>query len=103
MDSAASKMTIYVGTQGAGCTFELEPRSRRLLSSARTDEGPLPRSVFIGCDTRQDFVHILGEDKLRWTIAEILTGLGRDELMQIGTLEFLDPARDLVHFDPAAA
>ena len=102
MESAANKMTIYVGTQGAGCTFELEPRSRRLLNATRADDGPLPRSVFIGCDTRQDFVDILGKDELRWTIAGILTGLGPKELKQVGTLEFLDPRRELAHFDPAA-
>ena len=99
---SAPKMTIYVGTQGAGCTFELEPRSRTLLGDRRADDGPLPRSVFISCDTRQDFVAILGKNEMLWTIAEILTGLGRDELEQRGALEFLDPKRELADFDPAA-
>lgn len=99
---SATKMTIYVGTQSAGCTFELEPRSRRLLADRRADDAPLPRSVYISCDTRQDYVAILGKEDLRWTIAEILTGLGREELAQRGTLEFLDPKRELAHFDPAA-
>ena len=99
---SATKMTIYVGTQATGCTFELEPRSRKLLGDWRADDAPLPRSVYISCDTRQDFVSILGKEELRWTIAEILTGLGREELEQSGTLEFLDPKWELAHFDPAA-
>ena len=99
---SGTKMTIYVGTQATGCTFELEPRSRKLLGDRRADDAPLPRSVYISCDTRQDFVSILGKEELRWTIAEILTGLGREELEQSGTLEFLDPKRELAHFDPAA-
>ena len=98
-----SKMNIYVGTQVDGCTFELEPRSRQLLKATRSDDGPLPRSVFIGCDTTQDFVQILGRDELRWTVAEILTGLGRKELSQIGRLEFLDPGKNFARFDPATA
>ena len=103
LQSAVSKMTIYVGTQVDGCTFELEPRSRQLLNATRTDDSPLPRSVFIGCDTEQDFVQILGRDELRWTVAEILTGLGRKELSQIGYLEFLDPGKDFARFDAATA
>lgn len=99
--SAMSKMTIYVGTQVDGCTFELEPRSRQLLNARRTDEGPLPRSVFIGCDTGQDFVQILSRDELRWTIAEILTGLEREDLRQIGQVEFRNPAKNFALFDPA--
>ncbi|MCY3820099.1 MAG: hypothetical protein OXH52_12170 [Gammaproteobacteria bacterium] len=97
-----SEMTIYVGTQVDRCTFELEPRSRQRLNARRTDEGSLPRSVFIGCDTEQDCVQILGRDELRWTIAEILTGMEREELNQIGQVEFRDPTRNLALFDPAA-
>ena len=100
---AVNKVTIYVGTQVDGCTFELEPRSRQLLNSTRADESPLPRSLFIGCDTRQDFIQILGKGEFRWTIAEVLTALKRDELDQVGQLEWLDPNRDFAPFDPAVA
>lgn len=95
------KFVPYIGTQVDGCTFELEPRSRQRLNARRTDEGPLPRSVFIGCDTEQDFVQILGGDELRWTIAEILTGLEREGLSQTGQVEFRDPAKNFALFDPA--
>ncbi len=98
-----NKVTIYVGTQVDGCTFELEPASRRLVKSTRADESPLPRSLFIGCDTRQDFIRILGEPELRWTIAEVLSGLKREQLSQVGQLEWLDPSRDFAPFDPAVA
>ena len=100
--SAVSKMTIYVGTQVDGCTFELEPRSRQRLNARRTDNSPLPRSVFIGCDTEQDFVQILGRDEFRRMIAEILTVLAREGLSQIGEVEFRDPTRNFALFDPAA-
>lgn len=100
MTSPANKMTIYVGSQTDGCTFELEPHSRERLRSTQTEEGPLPRSVFIGCDTREDFVHVLGREELRWMVAEILTGLRREELDQVGHLEFLDPAQGFAKFDP---
>ncbi|MDE0036673.1 MAG: hypothetical protein OXU77_03815 [Gammaproteobacteria bacterium] len=97
------KMTIYVGTQPGGCTFELAPRSRRLLNKRRADETPLPRTISIGCDTKQDFVAILGTDKLRQVIAEILTDMPIGELQQLGDVEFLDPSRNLATFDPSAS
>lgn len=95
------KMTIYVGTQLDGCTFELEPLSRQRLKGRRSSDDPLPRSVFIGCDTQQDFVNILGRGELRSMIAEILTGLKPTEVDQVGQIEFVDPGRNFAHFDPA--
>ena len=96
------KMTILVGIQGDGCTFRLEPYSRQLLDATRADETLPPTSLFLGYDTQQDFVHMLGQDGLRWTVAEVLTGLRRDEIAQIAQLEFVDPSRNFARIDPAA-
>ena len=97
-----TKMTIHVGSQPGGCTFELEPRSRELLKVTRADDTPLPRSVFVGFDTKQDFVAVLGKEELRRTIAELLTGMEINSSRQIGDVEFLDPRRNLATFDPNA-
>lgn len=97
------KITIYVGTDPGGCTFALAPKSRELLKDRRSDASPLPRTVSIGCDTRQDFIAILGGNKLRATIAEVLTDMTIDQLRQYGDVEFLDTVRDLSVFDPTAA
>ena len=103
MEESAQRMTIYVGTQTGGCTFELEPRSRQLVKKRRADDSPLPSSVFIGCDTQQDFVEILGKEELRATIAELLTGMQIHLLRQLGQVEFIDPRRNFAAFDPGAA
>lgn len=97
------KIMIYVGTDPGGCTFTLAPQSRELLKARRANTVPLPRTVSIGCDTRQDFIAILGGTKLRATIAEVLTDMTIDQLRQYGDVEFLDTVRDLAVFDPTAA
>ncbi len=99
---AVNKMRIYVGSQPGGCTFELEPRSREFMKARRTDDTPLPRSIFIGFDTKQDFIAVLGKEELRRTVAELLTGMEMNSLSQIGGVEFLDPGRNLATFDPNA-
>lgn len=99
---AVKKLKIYVGNQPGGCTFELEPRSRELMKARRTDDTPLPRNIFIGFDTKQDFVAVLGQEELRRVVAELLTGMEMNSLSQIGGVEFLDPGRSLATFDPNA-
>ena len=95
-------MTILVGIQGDGYTFQLAPRSRQLLDGTRTDETPLPDSLFLRYETRHDFRRVLGQHELRWTVAETLTGLRRDQLNQIANVEYADPKRNFAKVDAAA-
>ena len=97
-----NKMTIHVGVQGDGYTFQLAPRSRRLLDDTRADETPLPASVFLRYEVKHSFVHVLGQPELQWTVAETLTGLRREEIEQIAEVEYVDPRRNFAKISPAA-
>ncbi len=98
-----STMTILVGIQADGYTFQLAPRSRQLLGETRADDTPLPASVFLRYETQHDVVRVLGKHELRWTVAETLTGLPRDQLAQIiNSLEYVDPKRDFAPIHAAA-
>lgn len=97
-------ISILVGIQSDGCTFELEPRSRALVDRKGTPpDSTLPASLFIRYEVQQDFRAMLGKDELLWTVAEVLTGLARDGIRQIASkVELLDPARDLAAINAAA-
>ena len=90
-------ISILVGTQSDGCTFELEPHSRERVNSTGTPpDTPLPASLFIRYDVQQDFSAMLGRDELLWTVAEVLTGLGRDGIGQIAAkVQLLDAAHQM--------
>ena len=95
-------VTILVGIQGDGYTFQLAPRSRQLLDRTRTDETLLPDSLFLRYETQHDFVRVLGQRELRRMVAETLTGLRPEELSQIGELEYVDPKRNFAKINAAA-
>ena len=90
-------ISVVVGTQFDGCTFELEPHSRDLVrSTGAPPDMPLPASLFIRYEVQQDFSTMLGRDELLWTVAEVLTGLRRDGIEQIASkIQLLDAARQL--------
>ena len=90
-------ISILVGTQSDGCTFELEPHSRELVSRTGTPpDTPLPASLFIRYEVQQDLSAVLGKDELLWTVAEVLTGLRRDGIGQIASkIQLLDAAHEL--------
>ena len=97
-------ISILVGIQSDGCTFELEPHSRELVDRKGTPpDTPLPASLFIRYEFQQDFGAMLGRDELLWTVAEVLTGLPRDGIRQIASeVQLLDPARELTAINTAA-
>ena len=97
-------ISILVGIQSDGCTFELEPRSREIVDRKGTPpDTPLPASLFIRYEVQQDFGAILGRDELLWTVAEVLTGLPREGIRQIASkVQLLDPTRDLAQIKSAA-
>ncbi|MDE0692205.1 MAG: hypothetical protein OXI55_08190 [Gammaproteobacteria bacterium] len=97
-----NKMTILVGIQRDGYTFQLAPPSRQLLDGRRADDAPLPDSLFLRYETGHDFISVLGQRELRWTVAEALTGLQRDQIEQIGQVEYVDPKRNFAKINPAA-
>ena len=97
-------ISILVGIQSDGCTFELEPHSRQLVDCKGIPPGtPLPASLFIRYEVQQDFSAMLGSDELLWTVAEVLTGLPRDGIRQIASeVQLLDPARKFSPVNTAA-
>lgn len=97
-------ISIHVGIQADGCTFELDPRSRELVDRKGTPaDTPLPASLFMRYEVQQDFSAMLGRDELLWTVAEVLTGLPREGIRQIASeVQLLDPARDLAAINTAA-
>ena len=86
-------ISILVGIQSDGCTFELEPRSRELVDRGGTPpDTPLPASLFIRYEVQQDFSAMLDRHELHWTVAEVLTGLPREGIRQIASkVQLLDP------------
>ncbi len=90
-------ISILVGTQSDGCTFELEPHSREFVNDTGIPaDTPLPESLFIRYEMQQDFTAMLGRDDLLWTVAEVLTGLRREGIGQIASkIELLDAAHEL--------
>ncbi len=97
-------ISILVGIQSDGCTFELEPRSRELVDrKGPPPDTPLPASLFIRYEVQQDFGSMLGRDELLWTVAEVLTGLPREGIRQIASkIQLLDSARDSAQINAAA-
>ena len=99
-----TSISIVVGIQSDGCTFEIEPGSRKLVDGKRTDPDTiLPASLFIRYEVPQDFGAMLGKDELLWTVAEVLTGLSRDGIRQVASeVQLLDPAHELATINTVA-
>ena len=97
-------ISIVVGIQSDGCTFELDPRSRDLVDRKGTPpDTPRPSSLFMRYEVRKDFSSMLGGDELLWTVAELLTGLPREGIRQVASkIQLLDAARDLAAINTAA-
>lgn len=83
-----SKIVIEVGKQMDGATFRLSPKTRVFLSSRFKNLRP-PTSVFVSNETASDFEHYYGP--LREQLVMILTGLGENDLQEIGGVEFVAP------------
>lgn len=90
-------ISIVVGTQSDGCTFELDPHSREFVHrTGAPPDTPLPASLFIRYGVQQDFRSVLGRDELLWTVAEVLTGLRREGIGQIASkIQLLDATHEL--------
>lgn len=97
-------ISIVVGIQSDGCTFELDPRSRDLVDRTGTPpDTPRPLSLFMRYETQKDFSVMLGTDELLWIVAELLTGLPREGIRQVASkVQLLDAARDLAAINTAA-
>lgn len=97
-------ISIVVGIQSDGCTFELDPRSRDLVDRTGTPpDTPRPLSLFMRYEVQKDFSVMLGTDELLWIVAELLTGLPREGIRQVASeVQLLDAARDLAAINTAA-
>ena len=91
-----AKIVIEVGQQMDGATFRLSPKTRVFLSS-RFKDLPPPSSVFVSRETASDFERYYGA--LGEQLAMILTGLGENELKNLGGFEFVTPADGKVVFE----
>ena len=91
-----AKIIIEVGQQMDGATFRLSPKTRLFLSP-RFKQLPPPTSVFVSRETASDFERFYGA--LGEQLAMILTGLGEDELKDLGGFELVTPADGRVVFE----
>ena len=90
-----AKIVIEVGQQMDGATFRLSPKTKVYLSSRFKDLPPFS-SVFVSHEIEPDCsrYYALGEH-----IAIVLTGLGENELKNLGGFEFVTPADGKVVFE----
>jgi hypothetical protein len=87
-----------VGCQRSGCTYGLHPHSADLVRKKYPRTRLVP-SVFIGNDREKDFAWEQQEPS--WDhVAQILTGLSKDELEQLGGYRVYDPVREEVLREP---
>ena len=93
-----AKIVIEVGEQMDGATFRLSPQTKVFLSSHFKDLPP-PSSVFVSRETASDSERYYGA--LSEHLAMILTGLGENELNDLGGFELVTPADGKVVFESA--
>ncbi len=75
--ASGNPIVILAGLQRDGTTYQLHPRSQRLLEAEFPTAHKVP-SVFVGYATQKDFERLHGP--LWKQIAEMLTGVSADQL-----------------------
>ena len=83
-----SGIVISIGHQSESLTLELDPRSRAFLAKRFPGVQPAA-SVFLSYDSPQDLAAVT---ETTWEhIAELLTGLRREKLDELGGFEVVEP------------
>ena len=83
-------ITIYVGEQLEGCTFQLAPRSKQALLD--NQEAPLPaRSIYIAREAQGSFEEVYAP--MMPQIVSLLTG---HQSSSLGAITFVEPVEDHV-------
>lgn len=102
-ETAASRsepLTILVGRQSDGCTYQLDPQSRRRLAAHAPEAFRAPL-VFVGYETQADFERAHGP---LWSqIAQLLSGLSEMALRAMGGFTLYDPERETTVYEDKAA
>jgi len=94
------EIIVDVGRQMDGATFRLSPKTRVMLAGRNLGK-PLATSVFVTFDTKEAFERKHGS---MWNhIVEMLTGLTKDKIEELGGFRFEDPADREVLFESRAA
>ena len=84
-----SGFVIDVGHQGRGTTFQLDPRSQILVEEKFPEARPVA-SVFLSYQDEQDVSAI--QDPTWQHVAQLLTSLTEDEIVQHGGFEVVVPS-----------
>ena len=95
-----SKIVVEVGRQMDGATFRLSPKTREFLSS-RFKNLPPPSSVFVSHEQASDSEKYFGS--LGDHLPMILTGLGENDLKELGGFEFVSPVDGKIVFESTPA
>jgi hypothetical protein len=83
---------VAVGKQSNGATFQLPPKTRRLLESRFPGWSPVPGSVFIYSNNLWDFERM--QDPMWAQIVMLLTRLNEEQIRDLGGFRFVSPADD---------
>ncbi len=84
-------LVIWVGRQLEGCTYELEPHTRRWLAQKFPRVTPA-RSVSVAFDTKVQAERMFGP--LSDQMVLVLTGLDRAQVDELGGYVIVDPVSD---------
>jgi hypothetical protein len=85
-------LVIYRSVDGSGATYALDWRDRERLKKRFGEAVHLPPRVFIAHETEADEKSI--RQPLRRQIAQLLTGLAEERLMELGPIQFRDPVTE---------
>ncbi len=103
METAARSsepLTILVGRQSDGCTYQFDLHSRRRLAAHEPGVVRVP-FVFVGYETQADFERSHGP---LWSrIAQLLSGLSEEALRAEGGFTLYDPEREATVYEDKAA
>jgi hypothetical protein len=92
---------VAVGKQSNGATFQLPPKTRRLLESRFPGWSPVPGSVFIYSNNLWDFERM--QDPMWAQIVMLLTRLNEEQIRDLGGFRFVSPADNEVVYESLAA
>jgi hypothetical protein len=85
-------LVIAVGNQGNGATFQLTPKTRKMLESRFPGWSSAPTSVFVSYNRQWDFKRM--HDPMWSQIVMLLTRLSGEQIRDLGGFQFVSPADD---------
>jgi len=87
-------LVIYRSVDGSGATYALDWRDRERLKKRFGEAVHLPPRVFIAHEHETEADEKSIREPLRCQIAQLLTGLSEERLMELGPIQFRDPVTE---------